>query len=133
MSVVWRLSFPSVLIGALFNTLGTANADQTLICTSRAGDLSSVSLLIKGPTDAPVQILWPDSGTNRTFAIKDHFDAHYAATELELDSQDLSGQIYINRLDGGLIVENYISDRARQVLVRLCDARSYTSGEPTLT
>jgi hypothetical protein len=47
--------------------------------------------------------------------------AHYTAVEQEPKSEDSAGRLYINRLNGELILENYISQKARQVLVKLCN------------
>jgi hypothetical protein len=101
-------------------TLGAANADQVVTCTND-GNSPETTFLIKGPADTPSQILWPGTGGVRTFAIKEYSDAHYAAIEQEPKHEDAPGKIYVNRLDGKVVLENYISHQARQVLVRLCN------------
>jgi hypothetical protein len=68
------------------------------------------------PKDTPSQILWPWSGWLRTFAIKEYSDAHYMAIEQEPEREDAPGKMYINRLDGKVVLENYISHEAREVL-----------------
>jgi hypothetical protein len=111
-------------VGALlFFSLDPADADQVLACKSRKADLPMVMLLIKGDANKPTQIVWPGWGqsTVRTFVIKDYSDIHYAAIEQGPKSEDPSGSVYINRLDGELLLENYISRRSRQVVVKLCD------------
>jgi len=100
--------------------IGAANADQVVTCTNDDNS-SKTSFLLKGLKDTPSEILWPWSGSLRTFAIKEYSDAHYTAIEQEPEREDAPGNIFINRLDGKVVVENYISHEARKVLVGLCN------------
>jgi hypothetical protein len=96
-----------------------ANADQVVTCT--ADNLPKTTFLIKGPQDNPSQIIWPGSGYVTTYAIKEYSDAHYVAVEQEPKHEDAASKIYINRLNGKVVLENYISHQARKVLVKRCN------------
>jgi hypothetical protein len=111
---------PILTVAVLCCTALTANADQVVSCTNDDNS-SKTTFLIKGPKDTPSQILWPWSGSLRTFAVKEYSDVHYMAIEEEPEREDSPGKMYINRLDGKVVLENYISHEAREVLVRLCD------------
>src|SRR5262249_33105471 len=81
----------TLTVAALCCTVLTANADQVATCTSDDNS-SKTTFLIRGPKDTPSQILWPWSGSVRTFAIKEYSDVHYMAIEEEPEREDAPGK-----------------------------------------
>jgi hypothetical protein len=110
-----------IIASMFFLALSTAQADQVLVCTSDT-NLPASTLLIKGAPEKPSQIVWPGWGnTARSLVITAASEADYTAVEQEPKSESPSGKLYVDRLSGQLTLENYISQEARRILVKLCD------------
>lgn len=110
----------------LLPSISEVSADQALTCTIQKHNFPPpTTLLIKGDLNAPTEIIWPSSsGTGTTtFTFTSISDAHYMAEEQNPKTQDSASKIFINRLSGELVLENYISHEARNALIKLCDGQ----------
>jgi len=103
--------------------IGEANADQSLTCTTKDNFPPPTTLLVKGDLNAPTEIIWPSSAETQTYTFTSISDAHYSAIERDPKAQDSPSKIFINRLTGELVLENFISHEARDVLVKACDGK----------